>query len=71
MVQLKDMIERSAYGVCAAIGRRMGIRSSTVRLYFIYLSCLTLGSPVLIYLFMAFWLNIKRYMRPTVSFWRD
>jgi len=40
----------------------MGVASARVRLYFIYLSFVTLGSPVLLYLFVAFWLNIKRYI---------
>ena len=41
----------------------MGIRRSRVRLYFIYLSCLSLGSSLLFYFFVAFWLNVKDYMR--------
>jgi phage shock protein PspC (stress-responsive transcriptional regulator) len=41
----------------------MGIASSRVRLYFIYVSCLTMGSPVLLYLIAAFWLNIRQYIR--------
>ncbi|RMG81189.1 MAG: PspC family transcriptional regulator, partial [Bacteroidetes bacterium] len=34
-----------------------------VRVYFIYLSFVTFGSPVILYLFLAFWLNIKRYIK--------
>jgi hypothetical protein len=34
----------------------------TIRKYFIYISCLTMGSPVIIYVFLAFWMNIKQYM---------
>jgi len=56
-------MERSAFGVCSYLGYRMGIASSRVRLYFIYVSCLTMGSPVLLYLIAAFWLNIRQYIR--------
>jgi phage shock protein PspC (stress-responsive transcriptional regulator) len=62
MKRLPDFLQRSAFGVCEAIGRKMGVASARVRLYFIYLSFVTLGSPVILYLFVAFWLNIKRYI---------
>ena len=63
MKQFKDILERSAFGVCNYLGEKMGISSSRVRLYFIYISFVTLGSPVLLYLFTAFWLNIRTYIR--------
>ena len=56
-------MEKSAFGVCSYLGDKMGVASARVRLYFIYLSFATLGSPVIIYLFLAFWLNIKRYIK--------
>ncbi|MBL7830151.1 MAG: PspC domain-containing protein [Saprospiraceae bacterium] len=60
---LKDLVERSAFGVCSYLGDKMGISPSRVRMYFCYVSFLTIGSPVVIYLFAAFWLNIKNYLR--------
>ncbi len=57
----KYAIEKSAFGVCTFLGDKMGISTRRIRLYFIYTSCLTLGSPVLFYLIAAFWLNLKRY----------
>ena len=63
MKTLKDMMERSAFGVCSYLGDKMGLASSRVRMYFIYLSFAALGSPILIYLFVAFWLNVKRYIK--------
>lgn len=59
----QSLLKQSAYGVCSYISDKMGIASSKVRLYFIYLSFLTLGSPLIIYLFIAFWLNIRKYIR--------
>lgn len=60
---IKNLIERSAFGVCTYIGEKMGVASSKVRLYFIYISFAALGSPAIIYLFAAFWLNIRNYIR--------
>lgn len=63
MERLKHLLEKSAFGVCSYFGEKMGVASSRVRLYFIYISFVTLGSPVIFYLFTAFWLNVRRYIR--------
>ena len=60
---LRNKVERSAFGVCAWLADRMGIQRRRVRMYFIYLSCLSLGSSLLFYFFAAFWLNVRDYMR--------
>ncbi len=62
MNRFRNFIEWQVFGVCSAIGERMGIAGSTIRKYFIYISFLTMGSPVIIYLFVAFWMNIKNYI---------
>jgi phage shock protein PspC (stress-responsive transcriptional regulator) len=62
MNRLKSYIEWQAFGVCTAIGEKMGIATSTIRKYFIYISFLTMGSPLIIYVFLAFWMNIKNYI---------
>jgi phage shock protein PspC (stress-responsive transcriptional regulator) len=59
----RNRIEQSAFGVCNELARYIGIAPTRVRLYFIYLSFGALGSPIVLYLFMAFWLNIRRYMK--------
>lgn len=59
----KDIVERSAFGVCAYLGEFFGIQTAKIRLYFIYTSFAALGSPILIYLILAFWINIKKYLR--------
>jgi phage shock protein PspC (stress-responsive transcriptional regulator) len=56
-------VEHSAFGVCAWLADRMGIPRRRVRMYFIYLSCLSLGSSLLFYFFAAFWLNVRNYMK--------
>ena len=63
MKQLVNFFEKKAFGVCTAIGKYMGISITTIRLYFIYASFLTFGSPIIIYLSLAFWLNLRRSMR--------
>lgn len=62
MNKLREFIEGQAFGVCSAIGERLGIATSRIRMWFIYISFLTMGSPVIIYMVLAFWMNIKRYI---------
>lgn len=63
MKGIKDNVERSIFGVCSYVGDKMNITTSQVRLYFIYASFVTLGSPIIFYLIMAFWVNIRRYIK--------
>ena len=65
MNKIRNFIEWHVFGVCTAIGEKMGIATSVIRKYFIYISFLTFGSPVIIYLFFAFWMNIKNYIQST------
>ena len=60
---IKSFFERNAFGVCTAIGERLQMRSSVIRLFFIYTSFLTIGSPIIIYMILAFWLKMKRYVK--------
>ena len=62
MNSLRHFIEWHVFGVCTAIGQRLGIATSIIRKNFIYVSFITMGSPVIIYLFIAFWMNIKSYI---------
>jgi phage shock protein PspC (stress-responsive transcriptional regulator) len=63
MDNFKDLLERHAFGVCSYLGEKMNIQSARVRLYFIYASFIALGSPILFYLVLAFWVNIRRYIK--------
>jgi len=62
LYEIKNFIEWKAFGVCAAIGNRLGIATARIRLWFIYISFLTLGSPIIVYMILAFWMNIKHYI---------
>ena len=61
--EIRDFFERRGYEVCSRLGDRMGVRPDVVRLYFIYTSFLAFGSPVIVYLFLAFWIRIKDYLK--------
>jgi phage shock protein PspC (stress-responsive transcriptional regulator) len=63
MNKFKSFVEWNAFGVCSAIGNRMGIATSRIRQYFIYASLLTMGSPIIIYLVLAFWRNMRNYVK--------
>jgi phage shock protein C len=58
-----DLFERQIFGVCSWIGEKFEIKSSKVRLFFIYSSFLTFGSPLVIYLIFAFYLENKEYLQ--------
>jgi phage shock protein C len=59
----KSLIEQTAYGVCTKIGEKIGLSTRRIRVFFIYTSFLTLGSPVIVYMILAFWINMKNYVR--------
>jgi len=60
---IRTYFEKRAFGVCAAIGDKLNMRSSKIRLFFIYSSFLTVGSPLIIYMILAFWLKMKNYVQ--------
>ena len=62
MKKLREFLELHAFGVCSAIGEKLGIASTKIRMWFIYITFLTLGSPIIIYMILAFWMNIKNYI---------
>ena len=63
MNRFKNFIEWQAFGVLSSIGEKMGIATSRIRTWFMYTSLLTMGSPIIIYMILAFWMNMKRYMK--------
>ncbi|GAB1448991.1 MAG: PspC family transcriptional regulator [Bacteroidetes bacterium] len=63
MDKIKYTVEKNVFGVCTYLGEKFRISSSRIRLYFIYTSFITFGSPIIIYLIVAFWLNLKKYIR--------
>jgi phage shock protein C len=62
--RISQWFEHRAFGVCQWLGKRLGIKTTTVRMYFIYLSFFTFGSPIIVYFIMAFMLEHKDYFKP-------
>jgi phage shock protein C len=62
--RIVSWFEHRAFGVCNWWGKKLGIRATRIRMYFIYLSFFTVGSPVIIYFIMAFILEHKNYFKP-------
>ena len=62
--QIRKWFENKAFGVCGWLGQKFGIKSTKIRMYFIYLSFFTFGSPVILYFFLAFLLEHKEFFKP-------
>lgn len=63
--RIKTWFERQAFGVCQWWGEKLNVKTEQVRLSFIYLSFITAGLHLVVYLVMAFILQHKeRIKRP-------
>jgi len=60
---MQKLIEQYAFGVCTRLGEKLRIPTSSIRLFFIYASFLTFGSPLLVYLSLAFIMNFRKHLR--------
>lgn len=63
MRKIQDFFEKQAFGVCTFLGEKLGIATGSIRIFFIYASFLTFGSPVILYLGLAFLMNIHKHLR--------
>lgn len=66
--------EMRSYGVCEWLARKLGIQTDKVRVGFVYASFFTFGSPLIVYLIMAWILEHKHYFKlqrekPKTSIW--
>ena len=61
--RIRDFFETKAFGVCSWLGDLLHMRTSVIRLFFIYASFLTVASPLIIYMILAFWIKMKSYVR--------
>jgi phage shock protein C len=67
MKPLIAFFEERTFGVCTFLGEKFGIASASIRLFFLYTSFITFGSPLIIYLAVAFVLNIHKHLRRSRS----
>ncbi|GIV40091.1 MAG: hypothetical protein KatS3mg033_1891 [Thermonema sp.] len=63
MERLREFIEWRFFGVCTLLAERLGVSIFSVRLFFIYSTFLTFGSPVFVYLAIAFITRLRRFLR--------
>lgn len=62
MIQyFRQVFEKQIFGVCQWWGEKLSIRSSRIRMFFIYASFIAMGSPLIMYLIMAFVLENKNH----------
>ncbi len=67
--EIQSFLEKQAFGVCEWLGEKWGIKSSRIRMYFIYVSFFTFGSPIIIYFILLFWMEHRDFLRskrPTI-----
>lgn len=57
--KLMLFFERQAFGVCTRVSDKLSLQVGEVRLFFIYVSFLTLGSPVIMYVLLMFLFKLK------------
>ena len=61
--RIKTFFERQAFGVCEWWAHKLNIKLEQVRLSFIYLSFITAGAHLVVYLIMAFVLEHKEHIK--------
>jgi phage shock protein PspC (stress-responsive transcriptional regulator) len=67
--RIQLFFEIYAFGVCTWLGEILGVATSSIRLFFIYASFITFGSPLLIYLSLAFVVNMRKHLRKRNPVW--
>ena len=63
MERIVSLFEVQLFGVCAWLGHKLGLKGSTIRMYFIYLSFFAFGSPIILYFVFSFMLEHKEYIK--------
>ena len=67
--KIQHFFEKRAFGVCTRLGEKLGVATSSIRLFFIYASFITFGSPIIIYLSLAFIMNMRKHLRKRSPIW--
>ncbi|MGY6741549.1 MAG: PspC domain-containing protein [Cecembia sp.] len=63
MNKIKLFFEERAFGVCSKLGEKFNFPIDSIRLFFIYSSFITLGSPIILYVSMAMMMKVRKYLR--------
>ena len=71
ITRLREVFEPRAFGVCSWLGEHIGIPTRHIRLFFVYTAFIANWSPLIIYLALAFVINIRNYVRENLQSYRD
>lgn len=63
IARVKTWFEQQAFGVCQWWAEKLNVKTEQVRLSFIYLSFITAGAHLVVYLVMAFVLHHKERIK--------
>ena len=69
ITRIQHFFQGYAFGVCTMLGEKLGVATSSIRLFFIYATFITVGSPVIVYLVLAFILNLRKHLRKRNPVW--
>lgn len=61
--RILTFFERYSFGVCTYLGGRFNISINKIRLFFIYTSFLSVGFPLIVYIFAGIVLDIRNYVK--------
>jgi phage shock protein PspC (stress-responsive transcriptional regulator) len=63
IIQLKYFFEKHGFHVSSRLADKLGMRVTSVRLFFIYITFVTAGLWFGVYLTLAFWIRLKDLVR--------
>lgn len=63
VLKLKFFLEKHGFHVSSRVADTLGMRANSVRLFFIYISFVTVGLGFGVYLILAFWIRLKDLIR--------
>lgn len=63
ITNLRYFFEKHGFHVSSRLADKLGMRATSVRLFFIYISFVTVGLGFGVYLTLAFWMRLKDLIR--------
>ena len=63
ITSIRYFFEKHGFHVSSRLADKLGMRATSVRLFFIYISFVTIGLGFGVYLTLAFWIKLKDLVR--------
>ena len=63
VIRLKYFFEKHGFDAASRLADKLGMRASSVRIFFIYITFVTAGLWFGVYLTLAFWIRLKDLIR--------